>query len=131
MRKLSPMIGIGDAVDFRRGEAARYWGGGSAVDTGHPHSRGNYRMLETPPDEPIVEIQRVDHESRVHIHIETDHIPCRSGTPGEVGCHGGEPVAALGGDGAPTGQRFASCGCNVPVSRRMLTAGTKYDLLQL
>ena len=32
-------------------------------------------MLETPPDEPIVEIQRVDHESRVHIDIETDDIP--------------------------------------------------------
>jgi len=31
-------------------------------------------MLVTPPDEPIVEIQRVDHESRVHIDIETDDI---------------------------------------------------------
>jgi hypothetical protein len=28
-------------------------------------------MLVTPPDEPIVQIQRVDHESRVHIDIET------------------------------------------------------------
>jgi hypothetical protein len=34
-------------------------------------------MLETPPDEPIVQIQRVDHESRVHIDIETDDIPHR------------------------------------------------------
>ena len=32
-------------------------------------------MLETPPDEPIVQIQRVDHESRVHLDIETDDIP--------------------------------------------------------
>src|SRR5260370_13704088 len=32
-------------------------------------------MLETPPDEPIVQIQRVSHESRVHIDIETDDIP--------------------------------------------------------
>jgi hypothetical protein len=40
-------------------------------DTG---SRGNYRMLETPPDEPIVQIQRVDHDSRVH-HPRFD--PCR------------------------------------------------------
>jgi len=31
-------------------------------------------MLETPPDEPIVQIQRVEHESRVHIDIETDDI---------------------------------------------------------
>ena len=48
--------------------AARFWGEalGRSVDPNHPSSRGNYRMLETPPNEPIVEIQRVDHESRVH-----------------------------------------------------------------
>jgi hypothetical protein len=58
-------------------QAARFWGEalGRAVDPNHPNSRGNYRMLETPPDELIVEIQRVDHESRVHIDIETDDIP--------------------------------------------------------
>jgi hypothetical protein len=44
-------------------EAARFWGEalGRPVDPSHPSSRGNYRMLETPPDEPIVQIQRVDH----------------------------------------------------------------------
>jgi hypothetical protein len=53
--------------------AARFWGEalGRSVDPNHPSSRGNYRMLETPPDEPIVEIQRVNHESRVHMDIET------------------------------------------------------------
>jgi hypothetical protein len=57
--------------------AARFWGEalGRRVDLKHPDSRGNYRMLETPPDEPIVQVQRVDHESRVHIDIETDDIP--------------------------------------------------------
>src|SRR5260370_1673278 len=58
-------------------EATRFWAAalGRPADLNHPSSRGNYRMLETPPDEPIVEIQRVDHESRVHIDIETDDIP--------------------------------------------------------
>ena len=58
-------------------EAARFWAKalGREVDPGHPGSRGNYRMLETPPDEPIVQIQRVEHESRVHVDIETDDIP--------------------------------------------------------
>src|SRR5437016_4385527 len=57
-------------------DAARFWGAalGRPVDPAHPSSRGNYRMLETPPDEPIVEIQRVVHESRVLIDIETDDI---------------------------------------------------------
>ena len=33
-------------------EAARFWGEalGRPVDKHHPSSRGNYRMLETPPD---------------------------------------------------------------------------------
>ena len=80
-------------------EAARFWGEalGRPVDPSHPGSRGNYRMLETPPDEPIVQIQRVDHESRVHIDIETDDIPAevtRLGTRRQ----GGEPPGALGGD---------------------------------
>src|SRR5262249_61999656 len=57
--------------------AARFWGEalGRPVDLKHPGSRGTYRMLATPPDEPIVQIQRVSHESRVHIDIETDDIP--------------------------------------------------------
>src|SRR5471030_2025327 len=56
--------------------AARFWGEalGRPLDEDHPGSRGAYRMLETLPDEPIVEIQRVDHESRVHLDIETDDI---------------------------------------------------------
>jgi len=32
-------------------------------------------MLQTPPDERIVQIQRVEHESRVHLDVETDDIP--------------------------------------------------------
>ncbi len=70
-------------------------------------------MLATPPGEPIVQIQRVDHESRVHIDIETDDIPA------EV-----VPLKALGARivnrlerwvvmQAPTGQ----CFCVVRVQR--------------
>lgn len=58
-------------------QAARFWADalGRPIDFVHPGTRGNYRMLDTPPDEPIVQIQRVEHESRVHIDIETDDIP--------------------------------------------------------
>jgi hypothetical protein len=48
---------------------------GRPVDMNHRGSRGNYRMLEMPEGELSVQIQRVDHESRVHIDIETDDIP--------------------------------------------------------
>ena len=47
---------------------------GRPVNREHPGSRGEYRMLAIPPDEAIVQIQRVKHESRVHIDIETDNI---------------------------------------------------------
>jgi Glyoxalase-like domain len=52
--------------------AAHFWAEalGRLVDPNHLGSRGNYRMLETPPGELSVQIQRVDHESRIHLDIE-------------------------------------------------------------
>jgi hypothetical protein len=38
-----------------------------------------------PPDEPIVEIQLLDHESRVRIDIETDDIPAEVGRLEKLG----------------------------------------------
>src|SRR6187402_789988 len=57
--------------------AARFWADalGRPVDLDHPGSRDNYRMLATPAGEPIVQVQRVGHGSRVHLDIETDDIP--------------------------------------------------------
>ena len=77
-------------------EAARFWAAalGCPVDLGHPMSRDNYRMLETRSDEVLIEIQRVEHESRAHIDIETDDI----GAPRKAGRDGGESSGALGRD---------------------------------
>lgn len=47
---------------------------GRPVDADHPGSRGNYLQLATLPDEAMVQVQRVDHESRVHLDIETGDI---------------------------------------------------------
>ena len=95
--------------------AARFWAGalGRAVDLGHPASRGNYRMLETPPDEPIVEIQRVDHESRVHIDIESDDIPAEVARLEKLGSRVVKRLERWVVMQAPTGQRF----CVVRVQR--------------
>ena len=48
-------------------EAARFWAAalGRSLDPQHPASRGNYRMLATAPDEPIVEIGRASCRERV------------------------------------------------------------------
>jgi hypothetical protein len=68
-------------------EAARFWSEalGRSVDNDHPSSQGHYRMLETPPDEPVVAVQRVDHDSRVHLDIETDDIPAEVARLEELG----------------------------------------------
>jgi Glyoxalase-like domain len=72
----------------------------------HPGSRGNYRMLETPPDEPIVQIQRVSHESRVHIDIETDDIPAEVARLEKLGAEVVDRLECWVVMQAPTGQRF-------------------------
>ena len=96
-------------------EAARFWARalGRPVDAEHPGSRGNYRMLETPADECIVQIQRVDHPSRVHIDIETDDIPAEVARLEKLGAVVVDRLERWVVMQAPTGQRF----CVVRVQR--------------
>jgi predicted enzyme related to lactoylglutathione lyase len=96
-------------------EAARFWAAalGRAVDLEHPMSRGNYRMLATPPDEPVVEIQRVTHESRVHLDIETDDIEAEVARLEKLGANVAKRLERWVVMQAPTGQRF----CVVQVQR--------------
>ena len=95
--------------------AAEFWAAalGRPVDSKHPATRGNYRMLETPPDEPIVEIQKVEHESRVHIDIETDDIPAEVKRLGKLGAAVVAELPRWTVMQAPSGQRF----CVVRVQR--------------
>ena len=96
-------------------EAADFWSRalGRAVDSNHPGTRGNYRMLETPTDEPIVQIQRVEHESRVHLDIETDDIPAEVERLAKLGAKVEERLERWVVMRAPTGQRF----CVVRIQR--------------
>src|SRR3954466_1037013 len=94
---------------------ARFWAAalGRAVALSHPGSRDDYRMLETPPDEPIVQIQRVEHESRVHLDIETDDIPAEVARLEALGAKVATRLERWVVMDAPTGQRF----CVVRVQR--------------
>lgn len=96
-------------------EAARFWAEalGRPVDLEHPGSRGNYLMLQTPADEPIVQIQRVSHESRVHIDIESDDIPAEVARLEKLGAKVVESLERWVVMEAPSGQRF----CVVRVQR--------------
>ena len=73
----------------------------------------NYRMLDTPPDEPIVQIQRVEHESRVHLDIETDDIPAEVERLTKLGATVVDRLERWVVMQAPTGQRF----CVVRIQR--------------
>ncbi len=96
-------------------EAARFWGAalGRPVDMQHADSGGNYRMLTTPPDEPIVQVQRVEHESRVHLDIETDDIGAEVTRLTDLGAKVVARLERWVVLEAPTGQRF----CVVRVQR--------------
>jgi len=96
-------------------EAARFWAAalGRPLDPEHPGTRGNYRMLETPPNEPLVQIQRVQHESRVHLDIETDDIAAEVLRLEKLGAKVAERLPRWVVMQAPTGQRF----CVVRVQR--------------
>jgi predicted enzyme related to lactoylglutathione lyase len=96
-------------------QAASFWAEalGRPVDPDHPGTRGSYRMLETPQDEPIVQIQRVDHESRVHIDIETDDIPAEVARLEKLGATVVNRLERWTVMQAPTGQRF----CVVRIQR--------------
>jgi predicted enzyme related to lactoylglutathione lyase len=105
-------------IDCKTGdvdEAARFWGEalGRPVDLNHASSRGNYRMLATQPDEPIIEIQRVAHDSRVHIDIETDDIPAEVARLEKLGAAVVQRLERWVVMQAPTGQRL----CVVRVQR--------------
>jgi hypothetical protein len=96
-------------------QAAGFWARalGRPLDPKHPGTRGNYRMLETPPDECLVQIQRVDHESRVHIDIETDDLAAEVARLEALGAHVVSRLERWTVMQAPTGQRF----CVVRVQR--------------
>jgi len=95
--------------------AARFWSAalGRDIDREHAGTRGDYVMLETPEDEPIIQLQRVQHESRVHIDIETDDIPAEVARLEGLGASVVRTLERWVVMQAPSGQRF----CVVRVQR--------------
>ena len=95
--------------------AARFWAEalGRPVDYDNRSTRGNYRTLAARPDEVDVQIQRVEHESRVHLDIETDDIPAEVARLEKLGATVDKRLERWVAMRAPTGQRF----CVVRVQR--------------
>ena len=86
-----------DCRTFDLDAAAQFWGEalGRAVDSKHPGSRG------------IVQIQSVDHKSRVHIDIDTDDIAAEVARLRKLGAMTVVRLERWVVMEAPTGQRFS------------------------
>ena len=66
----------------------------------------DYRQLETRPEEVHIEVQKVDHASRVHLDIETDDIEAEVARLEDLGAHRIADIRRWVVMEAPTGQRF-------------------------
>jgi len=93
-------------------DAARFWSRALGAPAKHAANLAisPYVELDMPADEPYVEIQKVDHPSRVHIDIESDNVAAEVE---RLEKHGATRIVEIKRwvvMEAPTGQRF----CVVP-----------------
>jgi predicted enzyme related to lactoylglutathione lyase len=92
--------------------AAEFWSKALGVATRQASacSRSRYVGLDMPRDEPHVEVQKVEHPSRVHLDIESDDVEAEVKRLEALGARRIESVESWCVMEAPTGQRF----CVVP-----------------
>jgi predicted enzyme related to lactoylglutathione lyase len=95
--------------------AARFWSQALGLEARAPAAPGEakYRALATAADQPHLEVQQVEHPSRVHLDIETDDVEAEVARLEKLGARRVGPVRTWYVMEAPTGQRF----CVVRVQR--------------
>ena len=93
--------------------AANFWGQalGAPAAGKADLSKSPYVELKMPADEPYIEVQKVDHPSRIHLDIETDDIDAEVARLENLGARKIAVIKRWVVLEAPTGQRF----CVVPV----------------
>jgi hypothetical protein len=105
--RLAGLIIDCNTVDLQA--AGRFWSEALGVPT-KPGIDASYVALDMPGGEPHVEIQKVDHPSRVHVDIEADDIEAEVARLEALGARKIGDVKSWCVMEAPTGQRF----CVVP-----------------
>ena len=84
--------------------AVQFWS--QALGRAAKPAEGSYVPLEDRPGQPLVEVQRVSHPSRVHLDIETDNIEAEVRRLEALGARRIEQIRTWWVMEAPTGQRF-------------------------
>lgn len=87
--------------------AAKFW----SAALGRPYrvqddSDPNYRELKSDRDEPLLLVQKVTHESRIHLDIEADDVDAEAARLEQLGAKKVAFVKRWWVMEAPTGQRF-------------------------
>jgi len=97
-----------DCQDADLDEAATFWSNalGLKAITDPRSDDSKYRRLETSPGDLEIEVQRVDHPSRVHLDIETDDVEAEVARLEKLGARRVSRVHSWVVMEAPTGQRF-------------------------
>ena len=98
---------IDSKVDDLR-PAAEFWSKalGAPIAKDGQLEHGVYAKLEFRVDQPIVEVQKVDHDSRVHLDIETDDVEAEVRRLEALGAKRLRQVRTFWVMEAPTGHRF-------------------------
>lgn len=88
--------------------AAQFWSQalGRPIKEGADPARDTYVGLVTSDDEPVIELQRVDHDSHVHLDIESDDIEAEVRRLEAIGAKRVASIRTWVVMQAPTGQRF-------------------------
>ncbi len=87
--------------------ATRFWSAalGRPIEPPSPESP-NYRGLTMRADEPVIYLQKVEHESRVHLDIESDDVEAEVARLEALGARRLHKVKSWWVLEAPTGHRF-------------------------
>jgi|SRR5580704_13914708 predicted enzyme related to lactoylglutathione lyase len=85
--------------------ATRFWSAALGLAV-RPSAESKYRTLETAPDEVHLEVQQVEHPSRVHLDIEADDIEAEVQRLERLGARRIGALRSWYVMEAPTGQRF-------------------------
>ncbi|HEX9767661.1 MAG TPA: VOC family protein [Kiloniellales bacterium] len=99
------------SIDCRTGDldaAAEFWSHALGYPMIHHDdpSEANYVQLKTAENDLQIEVQKVDHESRVHLDIETDDIEAEARRLEGLGAKRVAEIRTWLVMEAPTGQRF-------------------------
>lgn len=101
----------GFIIDCKTGDldaATSFWAQALGLDPETPQdpAESAYRYLHTRPDEVHIEVQQVEHPSRVHLDIETDDIHAEVARLEALGAKRIGDIKRWVVMQAPTGQRF-------------------------